>query len=223
MTSATRVWFARSITSLIVLLAIFMSAGAAIAAPIAPSTPSTNGIIPVEMSLPNSSACKALGYAYEYKVDPPRSGTFRLADGTNTVTTVVDAKTVYVNWTATIGIDAVVVKGGQTANVYRYTPKSRADGQLHSPVNASGKFAQLSHVSFCYSAKPTSTTSTISGTVWSDYKGNQAVDSDEPVLAGVTINVYLDNGDGWLDESIDILVASTTTDAAGTYTFANLN
>jgi hypothetical protein len=175
------------------------------------------------MSLPNSSACKALGYAKEYKVDPPRSGTFRLANGTNTVTTVIDAKTMYVDWKATIGIDAVVVKGSTTANVYRYTPKSRADGHLHSPVNASGKFAQISHVSFCYNNDVTSTTSTISGTVWSDYNDNQTFDSDEPVLAGETIKLYLDNGDGWLDEAEDTLVTTTTTDAAGNYTFTNLN
>jgi len=131
--------------------------------PVPPTSPRTAGVVPVELSLSNSQACAALGYAHEYKVDPPRSGTYHLADGDHTVTATIDAKTIYVSWTARIGIDAVVVKGGRTANVYQYNPEARGDRQLHSPVNASGQFAQISHVSFCYDydqASPPTATAT---------------------------------------------------------------
>jgi hypothetical protein len=235
MTSSTRAWnrlprwFALSLTSLSILLAALLLA---VPAGAAPTATSTAGVTPVTMTLSNSRACQELGYAYEYKVDDPRSGSYRLADGTHTVAITVDAKKVYLDWSASLSIAAVVVKGSTTANVYYYAGGMRADGQLHSPANKSGKFAQISHVSFCYGDQapvatstptpPTPSGSTISGTVWSDDNGNQAVDSHEPGFAGVTVEVYLDNGDGWVGEE-DTLVATTTTDAAGSYTVTGLS
>lgn len=41
-------------------------------------------------------------------------------------------------------------KGGDQGNLYLYNPASKGDTGLHAPENASGGFAQLSHVSFCY-------------------------------------------------------------------------
>jgi hypothetical protein len=94
----------------------------------------------------------------ELKVEPVESGTF--TDGTLTVTLVVTGNTF--NWTSNIGVDVVIVKGGNASNVYDYRPgESMGDTGLHAPANASGQFAGLSHVSFCYDVEaPTTTTTT---------------------------------------------------------------
>ncbi|WP_328424644.1 hypothetical protein [Streptomyces sp. NBC_00443] len=48
---------------------------------------------------------------------------------------------------------AVIVKGSNNANVYDYRTtmagQIEADETLHSPINPSGNFADLSHVAFC--------------------------------------------------------------------------
>jgi hypothetical protein len=55
----------------------------------------------------------------------------------------------YVDWTSKTGIDVAIVKGSNAANVYLYD-EAFADTGLHSPVNASGHPAAISHVEFCY-------------------------------------------------------------------------
>lgn len=85
---------------------------------------------------------------YEVKVDPPAPGTYAL-DAYNSVT-LASADGVYLDWWATVGMDAVIVKGGDAATVYMYDPEAFADSGLSAPVNASGHPAALSHVSFCF-------------------------------------------------------------------------
>jgi hypothetical protein len=46
-------------------------------------------------------------------------------------------------------VGAVIVKGGRAANVYYYEGGTRGDSGLSSPVNASGKPAGLSNLTFC--------------------------------------------------------------------------
>jgi len=86
----------------------------------------------------------------ELKVEPPEDGEF--SDGTLTVNVDVsdtDDGQVF-DWDTNSGVDAVIVKGGPNANVYFYDPESMGDTGLHAPVNPSGKWAGLSHISFCY-------------------------------------------------------------------------
>jgi hypothetical protein len=97
----------------------------------------------------------------ELKVEPVTDGTF--SDGTLTVTIDVrdTAAGQVFDWTSNIGVDAVIAKGGPNSNVYTYSPESTGDTGLHAPTNPSGKFAGLSHISFCYDADaPTTTPST---------------------------------------------------------------
>lgn len=46
-------------------------------------------------------------------------------------------------------VGAVIVKGGSSANVYFYEGGVMSDSDLHAPVNASGKPAGISNVTFC--------------------------------------------------------------------------
>ena len=52
-----------------------------------------------------------------------------------------------VDWSSNIGVDAVIVKGGNNANVYRYDPPAEetSDTGLLTPDSSA-----ISHVSFCY-------------------------------------------------------------------------
>jgi hypothetical protein len=98
--------------------------------------------------------CTDLGYLYGLKWDYPeesQGGTYNI--GTGTVTWATDGT--YVGWKSTFGIDAVIIKGGPAANVYRYqtatAPESFGpDAGLVSPDNDSGGPAGLSHVEFCF-------------------------------------------------------------------------
>jgi hypothetical protein len=92
------------------------------------------------------------------KVEPVADGTF--TDGTLVVTIDVrdTADGQVFDWTSNIGVDQVIAKGGPTANIYTYDPESTGDTGLHAPANASGRFAGLSHISFCYDADQPPTT-----------------------------------------------------------------
>jgi LPXTG-motif cell wall-anchored protein len=96
----------------------------------------------------------------ELKVEPVEDGTFD--DGvlfvTVDVTDTADGQVF--SWTSNIGVDVVIVKGGNASNVYTYDPESTGDTGLHAPVNPSGGFAGLSHISFCYDVEQETTTTT---------------------------------------------------------------
>lgn len=47
-------------------------------------------------------------------------------------------------------VDAVIVKGGSGANVYRYPEGHFSDGGLTTPLNKGGKQAALGYVTVCY-------------------------------------------------------------------------
>ena len=55
------------------------------------------------------------------------------------------------DWESNIGVDAVVVKGGNRgSNVYFYSPEHTSDERLRSPDNSQGKTPAISHISACY-------------------------------------------------------------------------
>src|SRR5690606_24713717 len=60
----------------------------------------------------------------------------------------------FVSWTSSFGIGAVIVKGGNSANVYVYEPQRTNDAGLAAPPNASGKPAGLSNITFCWNPEP---------------------------------------------------------------------
>ena len=65
--------------------------------------------------------------------DPENSVTLTSADG------------VSFDWTSTLGMDAVIVKGGPDANAYVYVPEVFGDEGLTTPDGQ-----EISHVEFCY-------------------------------------------------------------------------
>jgi hypothetical protein len=94
--------------------------------------------------------CASLGLGtMSVKDEGAVNGTFSLGGGATV--TVSNANGTTFDWAATIGIDAVIVKGGPNANVYIYDPESMGDTGLHAPTNpATGTFYGLSHIDFCF-------------------------------------------------------------------------
>jgi hypothetical protein len=97
-----------------------------------------------------NTSCTAQGYDFGFKPqpEPPPSGTYTFPGTTYTVT--IDSDGTFFNWTSTLGIDAVIVKGGPNSNLYEYDPESFGDDGLHSPLNEGGQQAAISHIEFCY-------------------------------------------------------------------------
>lgn len=93
--------------------------------------------------------CGDLGYDFGYKPqpEPPPTGTYQFPEG-GSVNLTSDGT--YFDWTSTLGLDAVIVKGGPNANVYTYVPEAFGDNGLNAPLNASGTPAAISHIEFCY-------------------------------------------------------------------------
>jgi hypothetical protein len=134
----------RKITVFVVLALLMLVAFAGDLATAASVEPST---------VPGNPSCADLGYDFGFKPqpEPPPTGTYTFPDGINTVTITSDGT--YFDWTSTLGIDAVIVKGGSNANVYEYDPPAEefSDTVLHSPINPNNNQPYaISHIEFCY-------------------------------------------------------------------------
>jgi hypothetical protein len=133
-----------------------------------------------------------LNYTYGFK---PNAGGAENVGGTFTNVLGVSGLTItwnYLNgtnyeieWSATLegqpfGIDAVIVKGGNAANVYTYTPEDNSDSGLVTPINASGGNAGVSHVEFCFdfevAVKKTAKTSFVRTYLWDIEKSADQTD-----------------------------------------------
>ena len=117
--------------------------------------PSDRGIMPVTYSGNNPDVCKRLtpGDGAEtivFNLD-------KISGNDVTVTITVGDCGEVMSWSVpdNIVIDQVIAKGGNAYNVYDYTTKYPSDGNLHSPLTSSGKYAGFSHIDFCFHYKLT--------------------------------------------------------------------
>lgn len=156
----------RMLAILIACLAALMTA-APVFADWAGSDTSTKGITPVYYADWESKGgalqeCQNLGYSSGYKVDASApNGTYHIDGGFNTIT-ISNSNNYTFDWSATLGLDAVIVKAATGANVYTYSPEVMSDGNLHSPYTGSGPsdpgtIRQVSHVTFCFDYEVTVT------------------------------------------------------------------
>ena len=93
-------------------------------------------------------SCASLGAGFrEVKLEPVRQGTTRFDGGSITV----DGRVF--DWSTTEGVDAVIVKGGPNATVYRFAPEGTSGDDFHAPINPeNGQPYGLSHIAFCFDA-----------------------------------------------------------------------
>jgi hypothetical protein len=123
----------------------FLAVGA-----LAMAQPATGSSVPPTV-VPGNPSCSDLGFDFGFKPqpEPPPSGTYAFPDGINQVTITSDGT--YFDWTSTLGIDVVIVKGGPNANSYVYSPEAFSDTDLHSPINPNNnQLPAISHIEFCY-------------------------------------------------------------------------
>jgi LPXTG-motif cell wall-anchored protein len=135
----------------------------------------------------------------ELKVEPVEDGTFADEDGPLTVTLEITAFTdddpQVFNWTSNIGVDVVIVKGGNKSNVYTYSPESTGDTGLHAPANPSGMFAGLSHISFCYDVEQETTTTTEATTTTTEEETTTTAEETTTTAAGETTTTVTVSGE----------------------------
>jgi len=121
-----------------------------------PNFAAAPSVTPIEVA--DNPSCLDLNVTWnELKVDPPVDGIYQDNIDANPGPLEVDVdfnpdvESQTVDWTSTSipveGVDAVIVKGANSANVYNYDPPSEAlsDTGLTTPGTAA-----ISHVSFCY-------------------------------------------------------------------------
>ena len=65
----------------------------------------------------------------------------------------------FFDWHSDRDVDLVIAKGANGADSYAYDlttvpGPNRSDAHLHAPINASGSYANLSHMDFCYKVRP---------------------------------------------------------------------
>jgi hypothetical protein len=144
---------ARPILGIIAIIAMGLLAFAAIrpggvlAASVEPIQHDGNPTCAVLLDIPT---------AHEFKIEPVTAGLHQDPDSDFEVTiTLHDTdEGQLVDFSANLGVEAVFAKGGNEGNLYVYDPAVMSDTGLHAPVNPSGKWAGLSHLSFCFADEP---------------------------------------------------------------------
>jgi hypothetical protein len=175
------------LTALLVIT-MFMTLGLS-SLPNAEAAPLTNHVAPILVTgnpscatlNANNATFPTITSDFGFKVNNAPTGTFPFdesnggeltggapSDPTNSVTIsnveIVTLGQIF-DWAATLGIDAVIVKGGDNANVYVYSPEAMSDEDLHAPINPNnGKYFDISHIEFCYDYDPATNTPTNTAT-----------------------------------------------------------
>ena len=192
--------------------------------PLEPGLPSEDGIQPTVIQSDNPQ-CSDLGNYlpasgdHSLKFDPPTAGTKTSTDGYLTVTVDKVYTDTYpstngytgqfFDWHSDRDVDLVIAKGANGADSYAYDlttvpGPNRSDAHLHAPINASGSYANLSHMDFCYKVRP-DVTKTANTTFKRTYKwtiAKSAVPTDLNLVTGqnsgnnahYTVTVTKDNG-----------------------------
>jgi hypothetical protein len=68
------------------------------------------------------------------------------------------------DFTSTIAVSVVFVKGGVDTNTYTFVPAATSGSGLHPPLNSGGQAPTISHVSFCAGGEQDTTTTTSAST-----------------------------------------------------------
>jgi uncharacterized repeat protein (TIGR01451 family) len=135
-----------------------------------------------------------------------------------TVTVYETENGIELDWTSDVPVTKVVVKGGNVgAYIYHYDPALLSDTGLHTPMNPSGAWADLSHVDFYFGEVPPPPPPPLPGSIkvfkFEDINGNGERDEGEGMLAGWEFT---------LRDAEDAMVASGMTGEDGTLVFPDL-
>ncbi len=133
------------------LLALASLAGASGCAESGPEAALGTKGAPIEIVVDGNPSCADLGYGdYELKIEPgPFDGSFAFDPFFSVELSSADG--VSFDWNSELGVDAVIVKGGPTAQVWVYEDEASGGLGFTPPINDNtGLPYAISHISFCY-------------------------------------------------------------------------
>jgi uncharacterized repeat protein (TIGR01451 family) len=119
-----------------------------------PGPPSADGVQPVIADTRSSNDdCLELGFDHGVSI----AGNGQVSSGGLTVTaTGYNDPTGFVDWSSTLPIHGVYVKGGPSGgNLFGYPAGDTGDRDLHTPQKAEGGYYAVSHLAFCWNDVPT--------------------------------------------------------------------
>jgi hypothetical protein len=153
-----------------------------------PGTAGAAAVEPVEETFPGGDPVCTSGLV-GFRIDSPGSGSY--VDGDFEVDVTInntdDGPTFDFNVTSDHLVLVVVAKGATPQNVYTYpAPGVSSDTGLHAPLNASGKFAGLSHIDFCYGEREKETTTTTEATTTTTEATTTTTEATTTTTAPVT-------------------------------------
>ena len=95
-----------------------------------------------------------------------------------------------VDWSSNLPIVTLFVKGGDASNKYVYNPAVTSDTGQPRPLNPNGKWADLSHLVFCYTSPPPTGSLTVIKRVVNDDDGNASSDDWTMNVAGPSASSF---------------------------------
>jgi uncharacterized repeat protein (TIGR01451 family) len=128
-----------------------------------PGPPSAEGVQPVIMDTQSSSDdCGLLGFTHGISI----AGDGQVSSGDLTVTvTGYSSPTGFADWSSTVPIQGVYVKGGSSGGtLFTYPAGDTGDEDLHTPRKGAGGYYGLSHLAFCWNDAPLAPDVTITKT-----------------------------------------------------------
>jgi uncharacterized repeat protein (TIGR01451 family) len=114
-----------------------------------PGPPSADGVQPVIVDTPSSNDdCGHLGFDHGISI----AGNGQASSGGMTVTiSGYNSPTGFVDWSSSLPIHGVYVKGGPSGgNLFGYPAGDTGDQDLHTPQKADGGYYSVSHLALCW-------------------------------------------------------------------------
>ncbi len=138
--------------------------------------------------------------------------------GTPIATTTSDSNGFYLFSSVQAGNGYYVeATSGLPSGLTQSAPAGRSDNRTNAfNLNAGQNYidADLGYTS--------SGTAALGDRIWSDANGDGIQDAGEPGLAGITVQLWQDDGDGVFDSTKDTLINTTVSAASGAYLFAGV-
>ena len=163
-------WGSLAVTMVATILTSAVPGASAIPPPLTAGPPSGDGVVPIAVAgnvscadlNADSAAYPSVTSSFGFKIEDVGDGTFTLtsADGVltggapedpNNSVTISNEANGYFDWSASLSLQAVIVKGSPGSDVYVYPLEDIADTRLHSPINSgNGQPFAISHIEFCH-------------------------------------------------------------------------
>lgn len=116
-----------------------------------------------QVPVSGNPTCSSLGYNQSYKIDPPKLGNNIYQVNGGTVATTLDTMDTVSFLASSNFVGACIIKGGNKANIYYFSPPTNSGTNLTAPVLDNGNLPDISHIDFCYST--TASTVVVEGKV----------------------------------------------------------